>query len=244
MKLVVGLGNPGSEYVRTRHNIGYEVIDHLAAKLGWTSGPDQFNRLAKTKFDGLTLDGTLSTTSGDAEKVLLLKPTTYMNLSGRSVQAAMAFYQLAPADVMVVLDELALPCGTIRVRPGGSDGGHNGLRDIQRALGTSSYPRLRIGIDPPPPPVAGKDYVLGRFTDEQRKRIDPAIARASGAVVTWIDKGIETAMNQFNAADDADAKQKQQTKPPPPATPPREGSRDQSRSSRHGQDESENRTND
>jgi PTH1 family peptidyl-tRNA hydrolase len=204
MKLVVGLGNPGSAYVRTRHNIGWEVIDHLAARLGWTSSADDFNRLAKSKFDGLALDGTLSVSGGGQEKVLLLKPTTYMNLSGRTVQAATAFYQLTPADVMVVLDDLALPCGKLRIRPGGSDGGHNGLRDIQRALATSDYPRLRIGVDPSPPRVAGRDYVLGRFTDEQRKQIDPAIGRATGAIVTWIDKGINAAMNQFNAADTED----------------------------------------
>ena len=199
MRVVVGLGNPGSAYVRTRHNIGYEVIDHLAVRFGWATSPDGFNRLAKSKFDGLALDGATGVSSGQQEKVLLLKPTTYMNLSGRSVQAAMGFYQLAPTDVMVVLDDLALPCGKLRIRPGGSDGGHNGLKDIQRALGTSDYPRLRIGVDPPPPMIAGRDYVLGRFTDEQRKLIDPAIARATGAIVTWIDKGIHAAMNQFNA---------------------------------------------
>ena len=205
MKLVVGLGNPGSAYVRTRHNIGFEVIDHLAARLGWTSSPDDFNRLAKAKFDGLALDGTLSLSGpGGSEKILLLKPTTYMNLSGRAVQAATAFFQLTPADVMVVLDDLALPCGKLRIRPGGSDGGHNGLKDIQRALGTSDYPRLRIGVDPPPPRVPGRDYVLGRFTEEQRKQIDPAIGRATGAIVTWIDKGINAAMNQFNVADAED----------------------------------------
>lgn len=199
MKLIVGLGNPGSEYHRTRHNIGFEVLDHLAVRLGMTSSPDAFNLVARGKFDGLEIDGMFTRSSGENEKVLLLKPTTYMNLSGRAVQAAAGFYQLQPADIMVVLDELALPCGKLRVRPAGSDGGHNGLRDIQRALGTSDYPRLRIGIDPPPPMVAGKDYVLGRFSDEQRKRIDAAIPRATDAIVCWIDKGITTAMNLFNA---------------------------------------------
>src|SRR4051794_26438507 len=148
MKLVVGLGNPGKEYSGTRHNVGWEVIDHLAAKLGWVGTPTDFDRMARTKFEGLVLDGTAPVLGGD--KLLLLKPTTYMNLSGRAVQAAMAFYQLTPADVMVVLDALALPVGRIRLGAGGSDGGHNGLRDIQRALGTNQYPRLRIGIDPPP----------------------------------------------------------------------------------------------
>ncbi len=133
----------------------------------------------KSKFDGLMLDGSVSIHSGGSEKLLLLKPTTYMNVSGRSVQAAMAFYQLSPADLMVVLDDLALPCGKIRIRPGGSTGGHNGLKDIERVLGTDQYPRLRIGIDAPPPRIPGRDYVLGRFTDEQRKAVEPAIERAA-----------------------------------------------------------------
>jgi len=202
MRLVVGLGNPGPEYVGTRHNIGFQVLDELAARLGWIAKPDDFNRLAKSRFSALTLDGSINRASGDSEKVMLLKPTTYMNLSGRSVQPAMAFYQLTPADVMVIVDELALPCGKLRIRKGGSSGGHNGLKDVERALGTSEYPRLRIGIDPPPGRVPGRDYVLGKFSEEQRQKIDPAIERATSALVTWIDKGINTAMNQFNVADD------------------------------------------
>jgi PTH1 family peptidyl-tRNA hydrolase len=207
MKLVVGLGNPERSYVGTRHNIGFEVVEQMAARLGWVGSPEQFDRMARTKFDGLMLDGTVNRSSGGDEKLILLKPTTYMNLSGRAVQAAVAFYQLGPADVMIVLDDLALPSGVIRIRAGGSDGGHNGLRDIQRALGTNQYPRLRLGIDPPPPRVAGRDYVLGKFTPEQRKLIDPAVGRACGAILTWVDKGIAAAMNQFNVKDDAAKKE-------------------------------------
>src|SRR5205814_421396 len=121
------------------------------------------------------------------------------NLSGRSVQAAMAFYNLTPADLLIVLDDVALPCGRLRLRANGNSGGHNGLKDIERALGTNGYPRLRIGIDPPPPRVPQKDYVLGRFSDEQRKQLDPAVSRAVGAILTWAGKGIEAAMNVFNA---------------------------------------------
>ena len=201
MKLVVGLGNPGREYVGTRHNIGFEVVDRLAEKLGWIR-PGEFDRMARSKFDGLAFDGSILTAAGEPEKLLLLKPVTYMNLSGRAVQAALGFYQATPADVMVVLDDLALPCGRLRLRGSGSSGGHNGLKDIERALSTQDYPRLRLGIDPPPPPIAGKDYVLGRFSPEQRKLIDPAITRATGAIVTWIDKGINAAMNQFNVKDE------------------------------------------
>jgi PTH1 family peptidyl-tRNA hydrolase len=203
MKLVVGLGNPGREYVGTRHNVGWEAVDQVAARFGWIGGgPGAFETFAKAKFEGLTLDGTMSLHSGGSEKVLLLKPLTYMNLSGRSVQAAMAFYQLSPADVMIVLDDVALPSGKIRIRAGGSSGGHNGLKDIERALGTSQYPRLRIGIDPPPPRVPQRDYVLGKFSAEQRKEIDSALNRAAGAVATWIEKGTAAAMNQFNAVED------------------------------------------
>src|SRR5436305_493215 len=119
MHLVVGLGNPGREYAGTRHNIGFEVVDRVAQRLGWTSTAGEFDRLARAKFDGLVIDGAMTVAGGASEKVLLLKPMTYMNLSGRSVQAAMAFYQLSPADVMIVLDDLALPCGRIRVRAGG-----------------------------------------------------------------------------------------------------------------------------
>lgn len=204
MRLIVGLGNPGREYLGTRHNIGFEVLDHFAARLGWISGPGEFERMARAKFSGLILDGTIPLETGGVEKVLLLKPATYMNLSGRSVQEAMAFYQLSPPDLMVVLDEMALPCGKIRLRSGGSSGGHNGLKDIERALGTSQYPRLRVGVDAPPPRVPGRDYVLGRFSEEQRKMVEPAITRATGALMMWIEKGINPAMNVFNAEEKDD----------------------------------------
>src|SRR6185503_294534 len=117
----------------------------------------------------------------------------------QSVQAAMAFYQVPPQDTLIVLDDLALPVGAIRLRPGGSDGGHNGLRDIQRALGTPEYPRLRIGIDPPPANIAGRDYVLGHFSGAQREAVSAAIARAADAIIAWAEKGIATAMNIYNS---------------------------------------------
>lgn len=199
MKIVVGLGNPGSEYVGTRHNIGFDVIDAFALRSGSISSLDQFNPLAKEKFFSLALEGTFATAGGGSEKILLLKPLTYMNLSGKAVQSAMSFYQLSPPGMMIVLDDLALPCGRLRLRGSGSSGGHNGLKDIERVLGTIDYPRLRIGIDPAPPPMRGKDYVLGRFTAEQRKAVDSAIPRACDAIATWIDKGIESAMSLFNA---------------------------------------------
>ena len=123
MKILIGLGNPGSDYVGTRHNIGFELVDQFAARLGWIAKPEKFSSVAKSKFDALVLDGTMSIHSGGIEKLLLMKPMTYMNLSGRSVNAAMQFYQLTPADIMIALDDLALPCGKIRIRGGGSSGG-------------------------------------------------------------------------------------------------------------------------
>ena len=198
MKLIVGLGNPGLDYLGTRHNVGFEVVDALAGYLGW----GVFDKLAKSKFDGLAYDGAIETARG-VEKVLLLKPMTYMNVSGRSVRQAMTFYKAEPADVLVVVDELALPAGKLRLRGDGTSGGHNGLKDIERAFGTKAYPRLRIGIDAPPPRIPGKDYVLQKFTTDQRIAVDLALPKAAACCITWADNGISKAMNLFNAADDA-----------------------------------------
>jgi len=203
MRLVVGLGNPGGEFVGTRHNIGWEVVDELARRNGWIGQADDFNRMARANFDGLTMDGMVALPGGGSEKVLLLKPTTYMNLSGRAVQAAMAFYRLSPLDIMVVLDDLALPCGKLRIRKDGSSGGHNGLKDIERMLATDAYPRLRIGIDAPPPRIPGRDYVLGRFSELQRPVVNQAVKRAVQAIEMWIGQGVETAMNRYNADPDS-----------------------------------------
>ncbi|MEM1013463.1 MAG: aminoacyl-tRNA hydrolase [Planctomycetota bacterium] len=196
MKLLVGLGNPGREYAQTRHNVGFEAIDVLAERLAWTPAGD-FDRLARQRFQSLTFEGTLDTSTG-SEKLLLMKPITFMNLSGRAVKEAMSFYKLTPADLLVIVDELALPVGKLRLRKDGSPGGHNGLKDIQRALGTPEYARLRVGIDPAPPPVAGKDYVLGKFSPEQRIKIDNALPKAAACCVTWVEHGVMRAMNEFN----------------------------------------------
>lgn len=202
MRLIVGLGNPGREYAGTRHNVGFDALDVFAYRTRILGSPADFDRVARTKFDGLAVDGGVAIPAGSTEKVLLLKPTTYMNLSGRAVQAAMAFYQLGPADVMIVLDDVALPCGKLRVRPGGSSGGHNGLKDVARALGTEQYPRLRIGVDPPPPRVPQRDWVLGRFSEDQRAGVNAALDRAADALLTWIGQDINAAMTRFNAADE------------------------------------------
>jgi PTH1 family peptidyl-tRNA hydrolase len=184
MKLVVGLGNPGSKYEGTRHNIGFEVVDRLAA-----GGPGAtFAR----KFDGLLAEAEI-----DYHRVLLLKPQTFMNLSGRSVGQAVRFYKLDPADLLVVCDDLSLPLGKLRLRGGGSDGGQKGLRDITAALGTDAFCRLRLGIGDRGT-VDASDFVLNRFRSSERPVIDDALILASQAVAVWVTQGLAAAMNRFN----------------------------------------------
>jgi PTH1 family peptidyl-tRNA hydrolase len=184
MKLVVGLGNPGSKYQGTRHNVGFELIDRLAQG----GAAAAFSH----KFEGL-----LAETEIDFRRVLLLKPQTFMNLSGRSVGQAVRFYKVAPSDLLVVCDDLSLPLGKLRLRPGGSDGGQKGLRDITSHLGTDQFPRLRIGIGDRDQ-IEATDYVLSRFRSSERPVIDDALILASQAVAVWVTQGIEAAMNRFN----------------------------------------------
>jgi peptidyl-tRNA hydrolase, PTH1 family len=223
MKIVVGLGNPGREYAGTRHNVGFDVVDELAVRLGWLGKPADFDRQARSRFDAMGIDGVMQTSTG-SEKLLLLKPQTYMNDSGRSVLGAMQFFQAKPSDLLIVLDDLALPCGQIRLRGEGSSGGHNGLRDISRVFSGDDYARLRIGIDPTPPRVPGRDYVLQRFTDEQIARLKPALARAAGCALTWADKGLLAAMNQFNTKPEAPSPKPQAPSPKPQAPSPKPAS--------------------
>ena len=185
MKLVVGLGNPGAKYNGTRHNVGYEVVERLSDKFG----PVKFRR----QFDGRIGDVTIA-----GERTLLLMPETYMNLSGRSVQPALAFYKISPEQLLVLCDDLNLPVGKIRIRARGSDGGQKGLRSIAEQLGTTDYPRLRVGIGSPPPGRDAADFVLSRFRSEERSDIDEAIERAVDAVAVWCESGIEPCMNRFN----------------------------------------------
>src|SRR5947209_14593813 len=187
-KLVVGLGNPGSKYEGTRHNIGFEVIDRLAEG----GAGVRFTR----KFDGLVAE-----TEIDFRRISLLKPETFMNLSGRAVASALRFYKLEPADLLVVCDDLSLPLGKLRIRGGGSDGGQKGLRDIAAHLGTEDFARLRIGIGDRGP-VDASDYVLSRFRPAERPVIDDALILAAQAVAVWTSKGLDTAMNRFNGPTD------------------------------------------
>ena len=188
MKLIIGLGNPTPEYEGTRHNVGFVVVDRLANRHGLSGG--------RQKFHADVCEGTIRDT-----RVMLLKPTTYMNRSGTSVAEAARFYKVEAADTLVVVDDIALPIGQLRLRPGGSCGGHNGLADIEQRMGTRDYPRLRIGIDPPKiadRSIPQADYVLGRFTDEQLDRLGPALDRAAEAAESWLTNGTEKTMNRYN----------------------------------------------
>ncbi len=193
MKLVVGLGNPGSGYAQTRHNVGFMAVEKLAA----TRQPQQW----RTTFQGFVCDLLLQ-----GEKVVVLRPMTYMNNSGSSVLAAMQFYKLPLADLLVVVDDLALPCGAIRLRASGSAGGHNGLGDIERALHKLAeaqqktgrdYARLRIGIDAPGR-VPQKSYVLEPFSAVQKPLVQEALAAAEEAIEHWVVSGIDATMTRFN----------------------------------------------
>lgn len=187
MKLIVGLGNPGSEYAKTRHNAGFMVLERLAQRHD-ISG-------VKTNFHAGVLDGHVA-----GHRCLLAQPMTYMNRSGLTVSEAMNFYKLDPEDLLVVVDEVALDVGTIRLRATGGAGGHNGLKDIEARLGTAGYPRLRIGVGSPTR-AARKDFVLGRFTEDQLADLDPALNRACDCIESWLNDGIEKAMSLYNASE-------------------------------------------
>ncbi|UCD76656.1 MAG: aminoacyl-tRNA hydrolase [Phycisphaerales bacterium] len=186
MKLIVGLGNPGTAYRDTRHNVGFEVLDRLARRCAPGA-------VARAKFHAALVEGHIGT-----ERALLLKPTTFMNRSGLAVSEAVRFYKLPPEnDLLVIVDDVALTCGLIRVRAGGSAGGHNGLTDIEQKLGSGDYARLRIGIDPPGQ-IPQKNYVLGRFRPDQLELVEPALEDAVAAACCWATHGPMEAMNRFN----------------------------------------------
>jgi peptidyl-tRNA hydrolase, PTH1 family len=185
MKLVVGLGNPGRRYEGTRHNIGYAVLAELARRFGATP--------AKARFHGALVEADLN-----GQRALLLSPTTFMNLSGTSVQEAKSFYKLENEDLLVICDDLNLPVGKLRFRSRGSSGGQKGLEDILQRLGTEEFARLRIGVGTAPEGWSWADYVLGRFTPEEMLVIGQAVGSAADAVAVWARDGIEFCMNQYN----------------------------------------------
>ena len=184
IRLIAGLGNSGLEYEGTRHNAGFEVIDLLAKKLKV--------RLNKEKFGAA-----FGQVEFEDKKLILLKPLLFMNNSGQVVATAANFYKLAADKVLVIADDMALEPGMMRLRAAGSAGGHNGLVDIIEKLGTDEFGRLRIGIGNRGQ-TTGRDYVLTKPDQAERKRIDAAITEASEAVLVWVSEGIETAMNKFN----------------------------------------------
>ena len=186
MKLVVGLGNPGQKYSGTRHNVGFDVVAELARR--------HFSGRAKNRFNGEIAEINL----GD-QKVFLTCPLTYMNLSGQFVQSMTDFYKIVPEQTLVICDDFNLPLGQIRIRVKGSAGGQNGLNDIIRRLGTQEVPRLRIGVGPVPERWNAADFVLGKFSPDEKPLLENCLKNAADAVEVWVNGGIGSAMNQFNA---------------------------------------------
>ncbi|GAB6877702.1 aminoacyl-tRNA hydrolase [Thermaerobacter litoralis] len=194
-RIIVGLGNPGPEYEGTRHNVGFAVVDALARRLrtaGWRRG-----------FRSLWTEG-----AWRGQPVLLLKPQTYMNLSGEAVEQACRALRAEPAEVLVVYDDLDLPPGHLRLRPGGRAGGHRGVASIIEALGRDDFPRLRVGIGRPPAGVDAAEYVLAPFTAEEQALMAAAVQRAAEAVLAVLSTGLDRAMSRYNGPT-----------PWPPATP-------------------------
>ena len=186
MKAIVGLGNPGAEYAATRHNVGFEVVDELARR--W-----QVKLKKWRKVGALAL--------AKDHDALLMEPATFMNLSGEAVLSVGSFYKVNLADWLIVVDDVNLPLGRVRMRKMGSAGGHNGLKSVIQHLGPD-FARLRIGVGRGDPKWDLADHVLARFEPEERKSVEEAIGRAADAVETFVAEGIEPAMNRFNARDD------------------------------------------
>ena len=186
MKLIVGLGNPGRRYRGTRHNVGWEVIALLAERAGIRVNEDEgFAEVGR---------GTIGT-----RRVLLARPYTYVNVSGEAVRDLRRRHRLRPADILIIVDDIDLPLGRLRLRAGGSAGGHNGLKSVIEALGTTEFPRLRVGIGSPPLGIDPADFVLTRFTAEEERMVHESLERAAEAVELAVTEGLPAAMNRFNA---------------------------------------------
>jgi PTH1 family peptidyl-tRNA hydrolase len=203
MKMVVGLGNPGRKYESTRHNIGFAVVREVARRHAVGQSKTSFQaELTEAAVPSSRAAGNLrdSTNSSAAEKqkILLLLPQTFMNLSGNSVVRARDFYKLTNEELLIVCDDFNLPLAKLRIRSAGSAGGQKGLADVIRCLGTDEVPRLRIGVGPVPENWDPVDFVLGKFTAEESKEIDFAIQRAADAIVDWATEGLAACMNRYN----------------------------------------------
>ncbi len=184
IRLIVGLGNPGTRYADNRHNVGFMIVEQFA-----DSNSLDFRR---KKFNARIAEGAIHDT-----RVLIAKPQTFMNASGEAVSKLFKYYKVAPHDLLVIYDDLDLPLGKIRLRADGSSGGHHGMESIIARIGTSDFPRLRIGIGRPNSD-ADVDHVLGNFDKQERTTIDDTIVRATKAIETWLEKDITFTMNQFN----------------------------------------------
>jgi len=186
MRLIVGLGNPGRRYRGTRHNIGWDVLDRLAHQHRVVIDDDDgWAQIGRGTIEGRT--------------VILARPETYVNVTGTAVADLRRRHRIAPGDLLVITDDLDLPLGTLRVRERGSHGGHNGLRSIIEALGTTDFPRLRVGIGRPPEGTDPADYVLQRPSPEERTILDEAVRRAVEGVALWVADGVQVAMRHCNA---------------------------------------------
>lgn len=185
MYIIAGLGNPESKYDKTRHNIGFRLIDELAARNGIT--------FSDRKHNGLVGKGIIS-----GEKVILLKPLTYMNLSGECVGPAADYYKVEPENVIILFDDISLDVGRIRIRKKGSAGGHNGIKSIIAHLGSENFPRLKFGVGDKPKEMDLADYVLGRFSSQDEVTVSEGIKRACEAVECMIGEGCDAAMNKYN----------------------------------------------
>jgi PTH1 family peptidyl-tRNA hydrolase len=192
-KLVVGLGNPGPEYDGTRHNVGFRVADLLAARFDASFERSRF------------VQAHVADVRRGEERLRLVKPYTFMNLVGPAYRRTLEVYEAAAEDALVVVDDFMLPFGRLRLRKEGSAGGHNGLKSIEQALGSQQYPRLRIGIGEVPPGRDPADYVLTRWNAAERKELPFVVEAAADAVVTWLDHGIERAMERHNRAPESGA---------------------------------------
>lgn len=189
MKIVAGLGNPGGQYRGTRHNVGFELVDLLA-------------RRHDLAFEAAPADAVQAKWRTNGEVVLVAKALTFMNLSGPPIAELVRYYRVSLADLLIVSDDVNLPLGRLRLRSGGSEGGHNGLRSVADALGTVDYPRLRIGVGRGDAQRDLADHVLARFEADEQSGIEGAIARAADAVEAWIQQGFETVMNAYNRANE------------------------------------------
>ena len=190
--MVVGLGNPGSKYTWTRHNIGFECLNYLHTQLSSLSLTGGL--VVQSKFEGQFVKCQI-----DGRDVRLVWPLTYMNQSGRCVSQFMRFYRIEPKNVLVICDDLSLPLGRLRLRKSGSSGGQKGLDDILRCAGTQDIPRLRVGIDPTPANWDTADYVLSKFSTSEMDSVKISLERVSSAVRRWLAVGIDKAMSEFNA---------------------------------------------